>query len=556
LEATVKDRRRSRAVAIGWTSILFLVSIACAQDATSPAPAGVPQDWSERHILFTARGLLKHPELLSREPRIAHQVVQRLQTSAAPVLNGSSAALVFAPKRDWNVALGAGHVPINMFPAKYSLNPSAPPSCPNDYVVFGLNVVGVTGGRVNLAAFNNLYSGTGGLCGTGAPTVLFAYNVSTDSNGKVLTSPVLSLDGKKIAFVESGTAISIFHVLSWATGAGNGAIANAAVPGVGNTASMTSLTFDAAATSTRSSPWIDYDSDTAYLGVDSGKIYKITGVFKGTPALAGAPWPITLSTNFRLTPPVLDNNLGLLMVGSQNGTLYSINIKTGAVKSLVVGRSGSTDPGILAAPIVDVTDGTTFVVSSNDGTSGVLVQADTNTMTQLAKARIGLASKSGTAINIYEPAFNNTYFVTPATGHLRLCGTGAADVTPWEYEFGFVSQAGRIVMNTTPIFSRQLLPSTTAICTGWTEFFNPNVGSTGTDFFFFGLTAECTGTGTFGCVVARTDVLNTLTTATVDGGPSGIVVDNSSTAGQASSIYLTAEKGANTAYKFTQNGLQ
>ncbi len=46
-----------------------------------------------------------------------------------------------------------------------------------------------------------------------------------------------------------------------------------------------------------------------------------------------------------------------------------------------------------------------------------------------------------------------------------------------------------------------------------------------------------------------------ITTATVAGGPSGIVVDNYSTAAQASSIYLTSENG-NTAHKFTQNGLQ
>jgi hypothetical protein len=48
---------------------------------------------------------------------------------------------------------------------------------------------------------------------------------------------------------------------------------------------------------------------------------------------------------------------------------------------------------------------------------------------------------------------------------------------------------------------------------------------------------------------------NTFIKATVDGGPSGIVVDNYSMAGQASSIYLMAGK-LNTAYKFTQSGLE
>jgi hypothetical protein len=44
------------------------------------------------------------------------------------------------------------------------------------------------------------------------------------------------------------------------------------------------------------------------------------------------------------------------------------------------------------------------------------------------------------------------------------------------------------------------------------------------------------------------------TNATIDGGPSGIIVDNYSTAAEASSIYFTAAAG-DYAYKFTQNGL-
>jgi hypothetical protein len=109
-------------------------------------------------------------------------------------------------------------------------------------------------------------------------------------------------------------------------------------------------------------------------------------------------------------------------------------------------------------------------------------------------------------------------------------------------------------MNATPTFSAQLLTSTTARCTAWTEFFNANVGG-GTDLYFFGLTADCTGTGTSGCVVVRSGD-GSLTKADVTGGPSGIVVDNYSTAAQASSIYLSGAAAPNLAYKFTQVGLQ
>ncbi len=514
-----------------------------AQDTSKPFRQGVPQDWSQQHLIFSRDSLQQHPELALSEARILHQALQRWR---APVAGSGPAedATATAPHRDWSVSLGRGRLAPNMFPAKYSFDVGAPPSCANDFVVFGLNIAGATGGQANLVAFNNLYAGTSpaGLCGT-APTVLFAYNITTVTAGRILDSPTLSLDGKKIAFVESGSTRAIFHVLTW-TG-GQGSITAAAAP-----TAMTSLTF-APALDTRSSPWIDYNTDTAYVGADNGLLYKITGVFKGTPTLAGAPWPITLSTNRRLTAPVLDKNLGLVIVGSQNGSLFSVNATTGAVKSLIVGANGGTNPGILAPPVVDITNGTTFVVSSNNGTSGVLEEADTATLTALATANIGIASKSGTAVNLYQPAFSNDYFNNPSTGVARLCGTGVADTTPWQYAFGFTGR----VMNTTPAFSAQLVNSTTSRCTGWTEFFNPNVGVGGTDFFFFGLSANCTGPTTSGCAVAR-NANGSLTMANVAGGPSGVVVDNYSTSPQASSIYFTGAQTPNLAYKMTQNGLQ
>ena len=538
-----------------WISVIVLVSNPLAQEPNNPFRIGLVQDWTQHHIIFSRDGLMKNPGLVYSEPRIVHQAMQRWQ-SARPQISGntSTAALLAEPERDWSVSLGLGRIAPNMFPAKYSFNPAAAPDCTNDYVVFGLNHVG-NAGQANLVAFNNLYSGAGpGICGA-APTVLFAYNISTVAAGRILTSPALSLDGKKIAFVESGnvggSTRSIFHVLMWASGSGNGTSATApAVPGVGNSASMTSLTFTTAL-DTRSSPWIDYNSDIAYVGADDGKIYKITGVFKGTPTLAGAPWPVNLSPNKMLSSPVLDKQLGLVMVGSQNGTFYSINATTGAVKSLVIGVSAGTNPGIRAPAIVDVTNGTSFVVSANDGTSGVLEEVDSATMTILTKGRIGIASKSGTAINLFQPAFSNDYFTSPSLGVARLCGTGAADITPWQYAFGFTGTT----MNAAPVSSSQLLNSTAASCTGWTEFFNPNIGAGGTDFFFFGLTADCTGAGTSGCVKAR-NANGSLSSANIAGGPSGIVVDNFSTAAQASSIYFTGATTPNTAYKLTQNGLQ
>jgi hypothetical protein len=559
VEVHLKHKAFNGVFAIFAGLCLFTASVQ-AQAPEKAAHVGIVQDWSQHHVLFSRDGLLRKPELLTAEPRIAHLLTQRWQRAQSLATAATVMASESSTQRDWNVSLGSGRVAANMFPAKYSFDPGAAPDCTNDFVAFGLSRAGAAN-QANLLAFNNLYAGAGGICGA-TPSFLFAYNITTLAAGRILDSLALSLDGKKIAFVESGNIAgvntSVFHVLTWATGAGNGTSATAAaVPGVGNTASMTSLTFGGDL-DTRSSPWIDYNTDTAYVGADDGKLYKITGVFKGTPALAGGNWPVTLATNIRVSSPVLDKNLGLVLVGIQNGTYYSITTSGATIKSLVVGRSGSTNPGILAAPVVDVSNGTSFVVSANDGTSGVFVEVNSATMTQLAKARIGIASKSGTPISLFQPAFSDSYFNDPTTGEARLCGTGSVvtDTSPWQYAFGgFTLQAGKYVMNTTPTFSQQLLPSLTARCTGWTEFFNPNASPGGTDYFFFGLTADCTGTGTSGCVVVR-EKDGTLTKAAVIGGPTGIVVDNYSTAGQASSIYLTGAAAPNLAYKFTQNGLQ
>lgn len=644
----MKPRHPYAAVAV-WCVVFFaLVPGMCAQEAAAPRHIGFPQDWSQHQIVFTRDGLARHPNLIYREPRVLQQAMQRWQVPNFGVFHDADPLPASVNRsgqhRDWSVALG-GRLNANMFPSKFSFDVGATPDCINDYVVFGLDVAGVTGGQANLVAFNNLYvndAGTGFCSGT-APNVMFAYNITTVTGGKIITSPILSLDGKKIGFVESvpgATPSAIFHVVTWAAGLGQGTIGAAVLP-----PAITSLLYSPFANDTTSSPWIDYGADTVYVGADNNntatipsEVYQITGVFLGTPTLSGGNWPVPVGTGFRLTAPVLDSVLGLLMVGGGNGNLYQIDATTGVLSgTAVVGALGGTTPGIVAPPIVDITNGTTFVVTANDGVSAALVEFNTFALGQQAKAEIGKGSTGspGTPVKLYQPAFSNDYFNDPSTGLITLCGTGATDTSPWQYAFGF---AAGDTMSETALFKRQLSASTTDRCTGWTEFFNPNVGaSPGTDFFFFGLTGDCsitvlgdaitatsvvsnvltvtannsftvgetvyiqgtaesflngqsvtiasligsgptytgftanftasnysntTDTGTVGpstngCVVALGNNAGTTTTTTaaVAGGPSGIVVDNYSTAAQASSIYLTAE-GQQTAYKFTQNGLQ
>ncbi len=52
--------------------------------------------------------------------------------------------------RDWKIVLGTVRIGANDYPAQYSFDPSAPPSCSSDYVVMGLFTMSTTGGQANL----------------------------------------------------------------------------------------------------------------------------------------------------------------------------------------------------------------------------------------------------------------------------------------------------------------------------------------------------------------------------------------------------------------------
>jgi hypothetical protein len=588
----VKPIRPYSAAALVSVIFFALVLSLCAQETTAPWHTGVPQDWSQHHIVFSRDALARDPDLINREPRIRYQAMQRWQVPNFAVFQGADPLRVPPPPsksslhRDWDVNL-AGHIAPGTFPAKYSFDPDAPPDCLNDYVVFGLattETAGLAGTNANLVGFNNLYSTqptAGGLCDTDGPSVLFAYNITTVTGGRILTSPVLSEDGSQIAFIESipasaGIAVqAIFHVLTWAANPidSRGALGAAELP-----VSMTSVPFSSTANDTTSSPWVDYGADTAYVGTDNGEVWQIVGVFKSGSTVSGSPWPIILNSGFRVGSPVLDGRQRLLMIGNYNGALYQIDLSTSTPTlsgPLQIGFTGGTTPGIVAPPIVDITNGTTFVVSAYSTFAfgdehflgAALVQVDTLSLTALQEVNLGEGSTGTThpapVLHLYEPAFNNEYYNDPTdpSSVISLCGTGAADTSPWQYTFGFTESDGQPVMNASPNvgFPLQLSASTAARCSGWTEFFNPTVGTGGTDFFFFGLTEDCTGTtggAADGCVVALGTNGGTTTTteATVNGGTSGIIVDNYSAEAEASSIYFTAG-AVQTAYKFTQNGL-
>ena len=602
------------------TATLFLACVGLAgwaQDQARQQHVGRVQDWSYRHVVLS--GGLPAADLgkAKAEPRILFRLAERNlhRASARAELSGlgrGDRGPLRRPRRrsrdlkiDWSVPLGAGIVAPYMFPAKYSFDINETPDCTNDYVVFGLNVAGATGGQANLVGLRNLYSGTNpaGLCPGAAATFYWAYNGST-AGGSVLTSPVVSLDGTKVAYVESAAGSAVFHVLTWKSGEGTSATASAAptLNGSCNATSscLKSVTFSAASTATLASPWVDYSADKAFVGSDNGIIYRISCVFNC--ALNTQPtvdWSFTLPVagtgGASATPngPVYDSQTGHLIVGDQLGELWTINA-SGAVPSLfagpvMIGGGGcsTTKPpgrnvpgqdctgsggsyGISDSVILDGSVSKVFAFSGNDGNAGasaVVAQLNED-LTGLVRVHVGLGSVGTTVANwnLHSGAFDDVYFgATPSNGHLFVCGTATNNRQPTHYWIGFDAYP---TMNATPDGSLLRLATNNLPCAPYTELYNPNLTLSGGPNDHDLLISGLVGAGTNGYIITNDISTGAITAGenfvNYPGGVSGIVVDNTSSAAQASSVYFSTQGVVNVgtcvnarcAVKLTQSGLQ
>jgi hypothetical protein len=106
----------------------------------------VPLDWSSKRVLFTPGFTPEQAERMLNEPRA---YAQWLQHGNAPEGAGLARRQPEWPRRrrrsrgevrrDWAISLGAGGVAQGMFPAKYSFNVNATPSCTADFLVFPID---------------------------------------------------------------------------------------------------------------------------------------------------------------------------------------------------------------------------------------------------------------------------------------------------------------------------------------------------------------------------------------------------------------------------------
>jgi len=482
---------------LGLLTLAWILTV----HAASPYDQGLPTDWTHQHVIFSQPGTAEQVAQVWNDPRywqqwIRHHMVRVLSAkSDAPgrdntmMLNRAEGSSAAASHADWSVniganpALGAGN-----FPAKYSFSITTA-NCGNaakpDFVVFstGRQSAGAT---ASIVATDNLYSG----CPVGTvPTLYWAYNTTAAAAGTVKTSPVLSLDGSQIAFVQTSGTQGTLVLLRWK--ANNGTLAAPVAPTnvaassyFGCTAPcMTTFPLKTgggvATNDTTSSVYYDYTNDVAWVGDSSGLLHKFTSVFKGTPAeVTTAPWPVQVDASHisALTSPVYDHVSNNLFVGDVAGYVSAVNATTGA--ATVSARLDHSAVGIVASPILDQTAQKIYVFVPDDGGTGCgggvcagIYQFSTTFSSGNGGSETHVGAGSANPNPLFAGAFDSAYYSSAnATGNLYECGHTGGNPILYRVAInaGVMPAAGTVVASPTT-------GGSTAACSPITDIPNPNL---------------------------------------------------------------------------------
>ena len=446
-------------------------------------------------------------------------------------------------------------------------------------IVFSQNLTGGAGtaGQPTIIAFRNLYSS----CGTGptiaVPTTYWSYVTGTGAFAE--TSPVISLDGTQVAFVQRTGTVASLVLLKWS---GTVSVGNAGAPTAPSSVTlanyrsctapcMTVMTLSGSPNNTNSSPYYDYTSDVLYVGANNGTVHKFTGVFNGTPAESGAPWPVTVLAGTILSSPVYDSTSGLVFVGSQRsgttgGHLYSINAAGTVVTSGQLAHDTST--GVSDSPIVDSTARRVYAFVGMDASSNTCGATDCRAIYQfrtdlsiagLTSPKVVIGRGEATWVQ-YGGTFDNAYYTsaTPATptGNLYVCGSisgGSSARRPTLWRIPITAN----VMGA-PVVGPQLTSNNDADCSPIMQ-----VKNGANEYLFMSVNANGNDTGCTGaCVYSYNLTGLTWNAAAVAaaglpaaGGASGMVIDNISAVAGASQIYYSTLTSPGNAVQASQAGL-
>ncbi len=556
-----------------------------AQDLTHK-PISVVEDWSSHHVVFTEdvprelwptvladsrfwqQYYRRHMDRWRCRPQEADGGESRCHRDPCDGSNNDKCA---SDQRDWSFSLGGGDGGATSGPADFSYDVTSPPNCTTDYVATGISAAG-SSTQANIIGLNNLYvntAGTGTCSGT-APTVMFAYNIGP---GVVQSSPTVSLDGTKLAFMENNTSAgtSTFHVLTFKTGTGNGTSATApAVPGTGNTATNRTVSFS---TTSTTSQFVDYDDDVAYITTNGSAsvVHKVTPVFgTGTPTeVMGGGWPATITGNPGISTPVFDFTTKHVFVTTGNGFIYYVDDSVSPATVTGLSCAGGNTANTAGPPLVDSTRKLVYAFFSSNGTNALVAQATTS-LTGLVTATVGknetAAARAGD--------FNNSYYTGSggaSAARLYVVGNDSSTAqVPALFSITFTG-TGYTMTSGAATNGPLALSTTTTAGVGaspLTEFYN---STTSTDYLFVGITNACSTAVTGGCIRSLNISSAFPTTSNVNsvilaasGGTGRITVDNNSsntgtsgsTGSGTSNVYFTPLSGSpGTIVKATQSGL-
>jgi hypothetical protein len=510
-----------------------------------PITAGRPTDWTHHHLVFsnpaTFADAAAHGTAFQWQSTVnnTRYVLQQMRRNPArrPPRSPENPLPGVAIHQDWNEPLSAGLVNPNTYPAKYSFNTTAY-SCTADYVVYPTGIAGSGTTQATIVAYRELYgtsgpSGTGCGAGSGGATVpstywayntAFVYSTNAADTSKVTTSPILSLDGSQIAFVQVASSVASLVILKHTSGTSVVAL-NTAATNVSpanyracTAPCMTRITLSNSANITWSSPYYDYSADDAlYIGDDSGKLHRFAGIFYGTPTETGAPYPVALSGV--LASQVYDSTSGYIFIGNTAGTLYSVVASSGTLHATSATLAENTH-GIFDAPLVDSSAGKVYVfVGQSVGIAGAGCATPGNNCvyqfaTSFANASSGLSQPVGTGgatagqQYLFAGAFDNIYFSSTngTAGNLYVAGnTGSTSGSLYQIP---ISSSG---LMRTPVAFSSGAGTTPPYASPLTEFCNNGTSAcvssgtattSGTDYLFLSGSDPAVCGASSGCLLA------------------------------------------------------
>lgn len=495
--------------------------------AAKPEPEGLPTDWSHSHVIYSKPASTDQEREIAQDPRYWQQLYRRTLPREVPTerfrtaSDSASKAAGGAQGGLWEENMGATGVPGNgSYPAKYSFNlttANCASASPPDYVVYSTGLLGA-GGQASIVAYDNIYSG----CTAPVPRIYWAYN----TGGLILTSPVISVDGTQIAFVQtsgSPTGNAGLVVLKWKASTSETITA----PGVPTSVTaalyptcvapcMTEVLLHSGTGGSlddrTSSPYYDYTNDIAWVGGAGGWLHKITGVFKGTPTeVSSGGFPVKVNaTGNALSSPVYDHtstNVLVGDVGTGGGFLYRVPSAGGTPTASA--QLEHSVVGLVEGPLLDVTSSLVYAFASSDGTTsctgGVACSAVYVLSTTFAAGSSGTkvtVGNSATTPNpMYIGAFDSAYYNSSnATGTLYVCGNTGADPTMYR-----VPVTGGVMGS--PVPGAVLTPvARTPACSPVTDFPNPNASANKSELLYFSVQNYGHACANKGCLMNFVDL--------------------------------------------------